>query len=185
MSGILKTLLALSVLAALGAGVWLAAPLFYDTKVNEAVPESSSLAPAAPEQGALPQNLPGAPLGEGTLPVADQGTPVEGPEILATGSFQGADQFHQASGTAHLIEVDGKTYVRFEDDFSVTNGPDLFVYFGNNGTYDEDTNLGRLKGSKGSQNYEVPVEIDPSQYSEVWVWCRAFAVPFGSAELSG
>jgi len=81
------------------------------------------------------------------------------------------------------VETDGKKYIRFEDDFTVTNGPDLFVYLGNNGQYDADTNLGRLKGNVGSQNYEVPAEIDVSQYSEVWVWCRAFFVPFGHAVL--
>jgi hypothetical protein len=151
MSGAVKLLLVIVALAGIGALVWLTAPLFYDTKVNESLPGEVSAA---------------------------------GSVVSAEGTFRGADQFHQAAGTARLLEADGKTYVRFEDDFAVTNGPDLFVYLGNNGEYDADTNLGALKGSKGSQNYEVPAGIDVSQYSEVWVWCRAFAVPFGSAQLA-
>ena len=71
-----------------------------------------------------------------------------------------------------------------EDDFEVTNGPDLFVYLGRNGEYVAQTNLGRLKGNIGSQNYEIPSSIDLSQYDEAWVWCRAFAVPFGKAILN-
>ena len=140
-----KAVVILIVLIALGVGVWLAAPLFYDKEVSEDLPESV--------------------------------------ETLREGQFRGADSSHQGSGTARIVEANGKKYVRFEEDFQVTNGPDLFVYFGRDGTYDKDTNIGRLKGSKGSQNYEIPSDINVDDYNEVWVWCRAFAVPFAKAVL--
>ena len=40
-----------------------------------------------------------------------------------------------------------------------------------------------LKGNIGGQNYEVPAGIDPLLYNEIWVWCRAFSVPFAKAVL--
>lgn len=160
MSFLVKVIIILIVMAGVGVGVWLAAPLFYNKKVSEELPGVESF-----------------PKSEAENPVTVE------PVALAEGLFQGADSFHQAAGTARLVATDGKKYIRFEDDFTVTNGPDLFVYLGNNGQYDADTNLGRLKGNVGSQNYEVPAEIDVSQYSEVWVWCRAFFVPFGHAVL--
>jgi hypothetical protein len=43
--------------------------------------------------------------------------------------------------------------------------------------------LGRLKGNEGNQNYNVPSEADPEKYRVVVIWCRAFSVPFGYAEL--
>lgn len=90
---------------------------------------------------------------------------------------------HSAEGTATLVKVGTQYYVRFEDDFKMTNGPDLFVHFGKSDAYAVEARLGALKGNVGGQNYEVPEGIDPLLYDEVWVWCRAFAVPFGKAVL--
>lgn len=142
---------------------WLASPLFITKKINEALPAGR---PNPDPTIGPPQSLPSAELA-----------------VLSEGIFTGFDKLHQASGTARIIESGGKKYVRFEEDFTVTNGPDLFVHLGSNGAYDAEANLGRLKGNEGSQNYEIPDHIDVSQYSEVWIWCRAFSVPFGKAVL--
>ncbi|MEK7640526.1 MAG: DM13 domain-containing protein [Patescibacteria group bacterium] len=113
-------------------------------------------------------------------PIAEQATK---PMIAtATGKFTGIT-YHEAEGTAKVLESGGKKFIRFEDDFKVTNGPDLFVYLGKNGKYDPAANLGALKGNIGSQNYEIPESIDSDEYDSVWVWCRAFSVGFGVAEL--
>ena len=90
---------------------------------------------------------------------------------------------HNAEGVAKLIRIGDRYYVRFKDNFRVTNGPDLFVYFGKNGKYVAEAQLGALKGNVGGQNYEVPKEINPEEFNEVWVWCRAFSTPFAKAEL--
>ena len=101
---------------------------------------------------------------------------------LATGQFVGL-KGHSATGTARLIEINGMTYLRFDDDFRVTNGPDVYVYFGKDGAYRKDAQIAALKGNSGGQNYEIPADITPGDYNEVWVWCRAFSVPFGMAVL--
>jgi len=103
-------------------------------------------------------------------------------KILAKGEFAGLEG-HSASGKAEILEVDGKRYIRFEENFKVTNGPDLFVYLGRGGKYDSAANLGSLKGNIGSQNYEIPESINLADYDSVWVWCRAFRVGFGAAKL--
>lgn len=103
-------------------------------------------------------------------------------QVIAQGIFAGLAG-HNGEGTAKLLKIGEKYYIRLEDDFRVTNGPDLFVYFGKDGQYAASARLGALKGNEGGQNYEVPAEIDPSQYNEVWVWCRAFSVPFAKAIL--
>lgn len=104
-------------------------------------------------------------------------------EAVKKGVFIGADNFHMARGEVMVLKARDKYFVRFEDDFSVTNGPDLFVYFGKDGKYSADARIGRLKGNIGSQNYEVPASFKPEDYNEVWIWCRAFSVPFGHAVL--
>lgn len=112
----------------------------------------------------------------------DIGVPVEQIEILSEGSFTGTGG-HQGNGTALLLSADEQNFIRFDSDFSVTNGPDLLVYLGADGKYDSAAKLGDLKGSQGGQNYKIPSTIDINKYNEVWVYCRAFSVPFAVAEL--
>lgn len=103
-------------------------------------------------------------------------------QVVSAGTFSGLAG-HSAQGAAKLIKTGSRYYIRFEDDFRVTNGPDLYVYLGKNGQYDSAARLGALKGNVGSQNYEVPDNLAVTNYSEVWVWCRSFSVAFGKAEL--
>lgn len=153
----IKIILIITVLT-VGAGVGyrLVSPLFLMKEVHEGVEEITKIA---------------VPAGMGSR--------MEEPQAVRTGKFIGADDFHKADGTARVLKIGDRYFVRFEDDFKVTNGPDLFVYFGKDGKYAATARLGRLKGNVGSQNYEVPAEINPLDYNEVWVWCRAFSVPFG------
>ncbi len=101
---------------------------------------------------------------------------------LAQGVFTGLAG-HSATGTVTLYQFGNNYILRLEDDFMVTNGPDLFVHFGKDGAYVKEARLAALKGNLGGQNYEVPADINPSDYDEVWIWCRSFAVPFGKAVL--
>jgi len=114
-------------------------------------------------------------------PISTSTPEMEG-SMMASGSFSGLAG-HNGKGTAQLIETQEATFVRFQEDFEVTNGPDLFVYLGKDGSYDPEANLGALKGNVGSQNYAIPPEIEIDKYNEVWVWCRAFSVPFAVAPL--
>lgn len=160
----------------IAAGIWAGLPLVVDKQVDEDLPGGLEELPPVVVQTPPVDEMPGTAM-------QATNAPEDTTRVLGTGQFTGFDSVHQASGTARVIEVEGKSYVRFENDFTVTNGPDLYVYFGNNGKYDAGANLGRLKGNQGSQNYEIPSSIDPAAYNEVWVWCRAFSVPFGKAPL--
>lgn len=102
------------------------------------------------------------------------------PVILKTGMFTGFDRIHTGSGTAQIVQVGNKKYIRFEHDFRVNNGPDLYVGLGRSGQYIKGSELSELKGTEGSQNYELPEDSDPD---EVWIWCKAFGVPFAKAIL--
>lgn len=111
-------------------------------------------------------------------------TPTANSVILASGTFNGADSFHRASGTARLLQLpDGSRILRLES-FGATNGPDLFVYLSADRSASDYVNLGQLKGNVGDQNYAIPDSVDLAKYGYVLIWCRAFSVPFGSAELT-
>lgn len=149
-------------------GYWLLSPLWRTERVDEGVPAT--------------QPVPAAVLSsEDQTPAPDEASaPVE----LFVGSFVGFDRLHQGSGTAKIIQIGEKTYVRFESDFTVSNGPDLFVGFGKDGQYSAGSELGALKGNVGAQNYELPSGFDAARFNEVYVWCRAFSVPFAKAPLT-
>ncbi|MBC8251944.1 MAG: DM13 domain-containing protein [Candidatus Nitrosopelagicus sp.] len=101
------------------------------------------------------------------------------------GTFIGiGDGIHDAQGYAYTIPLeDGSNVLRLEN-FRSTNGPDLYVYLSTDDNASEFINLGELKANKGNQNYEIPEDVDLSKYNKVLIWCKAFSVLFGSAELS-
>ncbi len=193
----------------IGVGFWLVKPFFTSVEVNESLDDLTSMHKDKMASKKLPINEsasetpPEKPLEEPakdettkedekpdpeptTEPAAEPDpeptTEPATPETVSQGSFEGRAA-HNASGTAKLIKIDDQYYVRFEDDFSVTNGPDLFVGFGKDNKYTKSAQIAELKGNKGGQNYLVPDHIDATQFNEVWVWCRAFSVPFGRAPL--
>ena len=112
--------------------------------------------------------------------------PIEG-GITHRGEFEGADDFHFGRGDALIITTeDGKKVLRFEN-FSVLNGPDLFVYLSEDPSGKsviEELNLGELKATDGAFNYDIPDDVDLSVIKSAVVWCRAFGVLFAVAEFS-
>jgi hypothetical protein len=105
-------------------------------------------------------------------------------DLLLTGSFVGVgDGIHDAQGIARVIPIEGGGDVLRLEDLVVTNGPDLYVYLSTEESASDFVNLGRLKANIGNQNYPIPVGTDLSKYDTVLIWCRAFSVLFGSADL--
>ena len=105
---------------------------------------------------------------------------------LAGGDFVG--QAHGASGSAAIVELEGGSRVLTFEDLDTDNGPDLRVYLVS-GSVDQGSingdfvDLGDLKGNRGNQQYEIPAEVDVSQFTTVSIWCRAFSVSFAVADL--
>jgi len=107
----------------------------------------------------------------------------------AQGDFVGADNFHEGSGSATIYQQGNQQVLRFED-FSVTNGPDLHVILtkhpspaGRSDVGEDYIDLGSLKGNMGNQNYEIPDDVDLSDYQSVVIYCLPFHVVFATATL--
>ena len=158
--------LAVILVVAAAFGWWTISPLFLTSTLNEDLPlrATATVAPAASAFTAAPA----------------------GPKVLAMGQLQRVDDLHRGTGPVTLIEVDGKTFLRFEN-VAIQNGPDLHVYLarGMGGAYDggRDLYLGALKATNGSFNYELPGGTPVGDYKSVVVWCRAFTVLFTWADL--
>ena len=106
------------------------------------------------------------------------------PATMLSGTFVGVgDGIHDAEGTASVLEADGSRVLRLED-FRSTNGPDLYVYLATDSSASDYVSLGTLKGNSGNQNYPIPEGTDLQKYDEVLIWCKAFGVLFGSAQIA-
>jgi hypothetical protein len=161
--------LAAFAITAAAAGVYLGAETFLDDEVNEDVVTASGPARPGSERGS----------GDGAR---------SGNVLLARGDFESLG--HDTEGVAQAIEVRGGERFVTLTNFETDNGPDLRVYLStpdaDEGSAGDDfEDLGSLKGNKGDQQYEIPEGADLDRLSEVLIWCRAFSVGFGSAELRG
>jgi Electron transfer DM13 len=113
------------------------------------------------------------------------------PEPLYTGKLEG--KIHQTSGRATIYKnKDGKEYLRFSD-FTTSNGPDVHIVLvrAEDKALEQEivkgdlehVELGTLKGNRGDQNYDLPVNVDLNQYQAVAIYCERFQAIFGVARL--
>lgn len=168
---------------------YLGSPLFIRTELIEPAPAAAieSTAPSpppasadAPATSAVPIEAPASP----SVAATPEPTPFA-PTTVAIGTFHGADDFHFGEGSASIIETEpGSFTLRFED-FSVRNGPDLYVYLSPDaaGYADGAVELGTLKATDGAFGYQLPDGLDPSGFASAVIWCKQFAVQFAVARL--
>ena len=101
------------------------------------------------------------------------------------GMFVGVgDGVHDAQGDTFTISLENGNEVLRLENFKATNGPDLYVYLSTDKEASDYIDLGRLKANSGNQNYDIPSDANLEKYNKVLIWCKAFGVLFGSAELS-
>lgn len=192
---------------AIPIGIYTTLPLFTNTVVNEEVPDNVSGNSAAMQQfeefmamteeqrmerGQLmyPEEkeaiMEAAAQTNGTTvdePMTEQMTSAPAQSSLA-GTFVGVnDGIHNAEGQAKVISLNGDGRILRLENFGSTNGPDLYVYLATDKSASDFVSLGRLKGNIGNQNYEILTGTDLEAYDSVLIWCQAFSVLFGSAEL--
>jgi hypothetical protein len=155
----------LAVIGGLGWYAFRPELLFVRKQVNEAVPVAAAQT-SAPRNSASPD------------------------AALARGMFHSVA--HETRGTASILRLaDGSRILRLTD-FSTSNGPDVRVYLvaasdaSDNATVTRAgfVELGKLKGTDGDQNYQVPANLDLSKYRAVTIWCHRFSVNFATAPLS-
>jgi hypothetical protein len=100
--------------------------------------------------------------------------------LAAAGRFRSGA--HDTRGLASLVRLPSGDRVLTLTRFATSPGPDLRVYLvPPGGDTGHAVDLGRLKGNKGNQQYDVPRR---ARAGTVVIWCRAFSVEFGSASLT-
>lgn len=115
--------------------------------------------------------------------------------VVQEASYETSGDFVRKSkrlkGSWTVEQRDGKTFIVFADDFRAANGPDLKIFLspksiadatGKNAV-DGSINIGELKNTKGTQEYEVPAGINLADYGSVLVHCEAYSVLWGGGNL--
>jgi len=190
--------LGLVIVAVLAFGVFGIQTAFIDDEVNEAGPFFT----AESASGITSDDMTDDELAEMNEVMDDldvdqdlaaEASEPDMPEVVRVVEGTFIDRIHPGEGTA-VVLTDGtdQRFLRFEDDFAIDNGPDLNVYLvagvpadGDAGSFDDDfVDLGDLTGNIGSQNYELPTDLDLDVYNTVVIWCVRFGVAFNAADLA-
>lgn len=103
------------------------------------------------------------------------------------GTFSKVGNYSINGTTILKVDAGGNLKIEFSSDFSVSSGPDLFVYLSNVSSGSTVNSRGLLVASLGStsgaRTYTVPSGTGINDYKYVLVHCRQFSSTFGNAEL--
>jgi hypothetical protein len=163
---------------AVGSGLYWFEPwrLVTNTTVNESLAPSASAPASAPASG---------PASASAAPTA--------PVVVLRGAF--VTHEHETKGDVRVVRhPDGRHTLELVD-LDTSDGPDLRVWLSDQpvreGTpgwrvFDDGrwVELGKLKGNRGNQVYEIPVDADLTALRSVAIWCKRFSVSFGAAALT-
>ncbi len=109
---------------------------------------------------------------------------------VAQGSFYHANG-HKARGNAHISKGPDGTYRLKFTQFASDWGPDINIILSPARAPKTSSAIKQAgyitiaprKARKGDQSYQLPKDFDPSLYQSVGIWCEAFGVLFGAAQL--
>lgn len=151
-------------LAAIPITAYVIVPQFVRSTVNEAAPGASQ----APAAGA---SAPGSPA---------EATPV----ILARGELKRINTVDFGTGTVTVIRSGTQRFLRFEN-VEIAAAPAQHVYLSDRGDGQPGsfTDLGTLKATSGSFNYDIPATVDLATVRSVVSWCLQFRTTVTYAPL--
>ena len=175
-------------LAAVGFAVFRPDKLFVDDVVDEELDSGVAAALEATTTTAPTTSVPDGGPESTAAPVTTAPPEPEGPVVVAGGSWSSIGRYTTTGDVAAVRDGDTTTLV-FQD-LATDNGPDLFVYLSPSPAEEgsslppEAVNLGGLQGNIGTQTYELPADLDLSQFASVVIWCDRFSSAFGAAPLT-
>jgi len=181
---------------------YLVSPIFIRTELVEPPLADAAVAarPTSGDPGSAGTDVASAPPGRPSASPATE-SPSVGATAQATaapwtatpwtatpprsGTFHGTDDFHFGRGTATLSETAPGEWVIRLDDFSVRNGPDLYVYLSPapRAYADGAIEVAQLKATDGSFNVPLPDGVHPAGSGSVLIWCKQFSHLFAYATL--
>lgn len=169
------------------AATWyLIAPLFTGAQSHSIFPTLAlmpSPTPRPPTATPLPSDTP-----EATSTSAVSFIISADVQLVAAGEFYPVT--HAGSGTASIYMLEDGGLVLSLEDFEVEDGPDLRLFVSDQEpiaeegfTPEQAIDLGLLEAYSGDQVYQLPDDLNVSEYQSVLVWCDSYQEPFIAASL--
>lgn len=94
--------------------------------------------------------------------------------LLYSGVFEKGPYGNNINGKAEIYEKNGTYTLVFSSDFTVSNGPDLYVYVSKEQQPSSFISLGKLKSVNGGQVYTFNNMPDISTYKYAVVHCQQY-----------
>jgi len=107
----------------------------------------------------------------------------ENAKLISSGEFMKGPYGNNIGGKAEIYEKDGVYTLAFDKDFSVSNGPDLYVYVSTEQQPNNFISLGKLKSVNGGQVYTFATKPDLDNYKYAVVHCQQYNHMFSYALL--
>jgi len=117
------------------------------------------------------------------VPPGDTSQPV----VLYSGVLIGGEMGDRSRGDVTIEKLGNRNFLVFKN-FSSNNGPDVHVYLSktagsNANPPTEYVDLGLLKYTSGTFNYDLQTLPDISVYKYALIWCVRYRIQFGYTEL--
>jgi hypothetical protein len=104
---------------------------------------------------------------------------------LLTGTF--TSFAHGLSGSVSQYTLDNQQRIIQLEDFTMSSGPDVFVFLSKTNNYSESNTIGVAKLTKSYDRVRLSIPLDPAinlqTHPFVLVYCVQFSSLFGFAEL--
>lgn len=100
-----------------------------------------------------------------------------------SGNFMQGPYGNNVNGKAEIYEKNGTYTLVFDDKFTVSNGPDLYVYVSKEQQPSQFISLGKLKSVNGGQTYTFTGSVNFDEYKYAVVHCQQYNHLFSYALL--
>lgn len=100
-----------------------------------------------------------------------------------SGNFMQGPYGNNVNGKAEIYQKDGTYTLVFNDAFTVSNGPDLYVYVSKEQEPSQFISLGLLKSVNGGQTYTFTSPVNFEEYKYAVVHCQQYNHLFSYALL--
>lgn len=100
-----------------------------------------------------------------------------------SGNFIQGPYGNNVNGKAEIYEKNGTYTLVFNENFTVSNGPDLYVYVSKEQQPSQFISLGKLKSVNGGQTYTFTGLVNFEEYKYAVVHCQQYNHLFSYASL--
>ena len=107
----------------------------------------------------------------------------ENATLKYSGNFMQGPYGNNINGKAEIYEKNGVFTLVFDEKFTISNGPDLYVYVSKESQPSQFISLGKLKSVNGGQTYTFSSSVNFEEYKYAVVHCQQYNHLFSYASL--